>query len=183
MLFYSAVILIAYLVGAIPSGYWFAKYFFDTDITKHGSKNIGATNVARVLGEKKYFFLIFFFDFFKAFIFSSFFQAHIFPLCAIALLVGNGHSIFLRFRGGKGISTMLGILGVFPALFFGFIFVWSVAAWYWRRVDVASLLATLSLLTWYTVPANFFLPPILLVVFFVVWVFFRHRENMREMFL
>ena len=46
----------AYFVGGIPSGYWFAKYFFGVDITKKGSKNIGATNVARVLGSKRYFF-------------------------------------------------------------------------------------------------------------------------------
>ena len=57
----------AYLVGSIPTGYLFAKYFFDCDITQEGSGNIGATNIGRVLGRRKYFFLIFFLDSFKAY--------------------------------------------------------------------------------------------------------------------
>ena len=50
--------VVPYLVGAIPSGYWYCKYFHGIDITNHGSGNIGATNVSRTLGSKKLFFLI-----------------------------------------------------------------------------------------------------------------------------
>ena len=129
------LILISYLIGSVPSGYWFAKIFFGIDVTKHGSGNIGATNVARVLKNKKYFFLIFFFDFVKSFL-TLFVSAkflnvdlpwRVVPLwkvipyglllLSVFLILGNAHSIFLQFRGGKCVATTLGILSfLFPYL-------------------------------------------------------------------
>src|SRR5690348_15473304 len=102
----------AYLVGAIPTGYLIAKLKGITDIRQHGSGNIGATNVSRILG-KHYFFLIFFLDAGKAYLFIHALKAHFSfnYLCIFAsiVLVGNGYSIFLRGSGGKGVATLFGL--------------------------------------------------------------------------
>ena len=76
--------LISYLVGSVPTGYWFAKHFFNIDITERGSGNIGATNIGRVFG-KKYFALIFLIDFLKAFI-------SLYLPCMIAGWIGFEHA-------------------------------------------------------------------------------------------
>lgn len=110
----------AYLIGSIPTGYWLCRYFFNIDITAHGSGNIGATNVARVLG-KRWFLVVFLIDALKAYaalalcmlISTSSFELtgglwlYVF---AAAILVGNAYSPFLSFKGGKGVATSLGII-------------------------------------------------------------------------
>lgn len=170
----------AYLVGAIPSGYWFAKGFFGVDVTKNGSGTIGATNVARVLGNKGYFFLIFLIDFFKAFIFlylNRMWPQEILFLFAGLLLVGNGYSIFIRFHGGKGVATLLGIVAVLlPQLLISFFAVGLVILGVTRRVAPASQGGTVALLISYC----FFTPRIDywtvgFLLFLVGWVFWRHK--------
>src|ERR1700730_10712106 len=104
--------IIAYLVGAIPTGYIIAKLKGISDIRQHGSGNIGATNISRVLG-KHYFFLIFFLDAGKAYLFLQLIKPYFdfSYLCFFAgiLLFGNGYSIFLRGTGGKGGATLCGL--------------------------------------------------------------------------
>lgn len=189
MVFVLAVLLVSFLVGSIPSGYAFAKFLFGVDVTRHGSGNIGATNVARVLGSTKYFFFIFAIDFSKAFLLLKLIvllgggASELF-LSATLLLVGNGHSLFLSFKGGKGVATALGILAaLFPYLFLSFLFSWSVVLFFTRRVGMASLAATLSIL-----PAEFlFLRSfdtltVSFLLFMVIWIFVRHRSNLSQMF-
>jgi len=108
------LLVLAYLIGAIPTGYWISKYYFGLDITQHGSGNIGATNVARTLG-KHYFLPIFLIDAGKAYgsmmlgtlVVTNAYAPYLF---AAALLIGNAYSPFLKFRGGKGVATSVGIL-------------------------------------------------------------------------
>ena len=181
--------LISYLIGSIPSGYWLAKYLFKVDVTKVGSGNIGATNVARVLGDKKYFFLVFFLDFIKAYITLFMFSLHvslisILFLCSVFLLLGNGCSIFLKFRGGKGVATMLGILAfLYPSLFFGYVVLWGFIVVLSRKVGIASIVGVLALL-----PMFFLLygkPDVLTLLFLffiVIWVCVRHKNNIKNIF-
>lgn len=195
------LILISYLIGSVPSGYWFAKIFFGIDVTKHGSGNIGATNVARVLKNKKYFFLIFFFDFVKSFL-TLFVSAkflnvdlpwRVVPLwkvipyglllLSVFLILGNAHSIFLQFRGGKCVATTLGILSfLFPYLALGVVVVWVILLLIFKRVDIASLGSFLS-----SIPIYFLLPysrdtlTILFLIFMVAYIFVRHKKNIISM--
>src|SRR5581483_8545951 len=103
-----------YLIGAIPCGYLIARACGINDIRNHGSGNTGATNVGRILG-LKYFFLIFFLDCLKAYAVLAVLAHYGFEqsdliIPALALLVGNAFPLFLRFRGGKGVATSVGIL-------------------------------------------------------------------------
>jgi len=173
--------LISYLIGAIPTGYWFCKFFFNIDITKYGSKNIGATNVSRVLGSKKFFFLIFFLDFLKAFFtlfLVSYFSVHLFIMAAL-LLIGNAYSIFLRFKGGKGVATLLGILAFFDVkLFLIFVCIWGVLLFVVKRVDIASL-CSCYMITFFVYPMFLFetIQFFYFLLFISLWVSFRHRKN------
>ena len=143
------IFVLAYILGSIPTAAWYAKYFHTIDITKHGSGNSGATNSMRVLGKKagiivllidvlKGFLPVFFFNLY----FSETYQAF---MLGIIIILGHIFSIFLSFKGGKGIATSLGvILAVFPigALISLAVFIFVV--WISKYVSLASLSAALS---------------------------------------
>ncbi len=140
--------LFAYLIGGIPFGYLIAKYFAGINIKEHGSGNIGATNVLRVLKEidpkkaKKLAALTLFLDAFKgAFVILA---AKLAGVCdatqwTLAVLVVMGHcfSPFLKFQGGKGVATTAGALIVLipKAVLVGLI-VWFIMA---KTVKISSL--------------------------------------------
>jgi len=186
MMFYVYQIIFlffAYLVGAIPTGYWFAKFFFNIDITQAGSGNIGASNVARVLG-KKYFILIFLIDSGKAFITLLLAQkliteSHLFIFsCALMLLIGNAYSVFLQFRGGKGVATTVGIVAFLlsPIWFAVFIGVWLAILVIFKEAFIASLAAALYVTIGYFFsygPTDTFY----FLVFLCVWLLLRHQQN------
>jgi glycerol-3-phosphate acyltransferase PlsY len=139
------IALLAYLVGAIPTGYLIAKLKGIADIRAHGSGNIGATNVSRVLG-KHYFFLIFFLDAGKAFLFihlmKQYFDCTYLCIFAGLLLFGNGYSIFLQGSGGKGVATLLGLLAALELPVIPFLLAtWAIALLATRTVGIASVTA------------------------------------------
>lgn len=178
--------LISYLVGSIPSGYWFTKVFFQKDITKLGSGNIGATNVARILGTQ-YFFLIFLFDACKAF--GTLYVCSLFVVpgwllaCGAFLLIGNGYSVFLKFRGGKGVSTMLGVLAyLFPLVCLIFIGIWLLLLCFFRNVATASIDSSVALVATYlgSVGSRFNWLSVCFLIFVTGWIIFRHRSNLRK---
>ena len=126
-----ALILAGYAIGSIPFGLLIARSK-GIDIRQHGSKNIGATNVGRVLG-KKFFFICFFLDMLKGLVPTLTFglindlvrtDPALTPAetwwwlgAMIAPVLGHMFSVFLRFKGGKGVATGLGtLLAVFPVL-------------------------------------------------------------------
>src|SRR6516165_12117136 len=119
------IALLSYLIGSIPSGYLVARSQ-GIDIRQHGSKNIGATNVLRVMG-KKWGYLVFFCDAFKGFLsvklgwyLAAAFGANVTwgaLLAGLACIVGHNYTIWLGFKGGKGIATSFGlVLAFFPPL-------------------------------------------------------------------
>jgi acyl phosphate:glycerol-3-phosphate acyltransferase len=188
--------LISYLIGSIPSGYWFAKYFFNLDITKNGSGNIGATNVARVLKSKKYFFIVFFLDFLKALtcliVLAFFFKRCLEPILfmqillldAIFILLGNAYSVFLEFKGGKGVATSVSfIFFFFPfKLFLIFLALWFFLLFLTKQVDISSLVSFYAIAAIYYI----FFPGNILYFFFILficlWLTFRHRSNINNLF-
>jgi glycerol-3-phosphate acyltransferase PlsY len=143
-------IVIAYLVGSIPSGFIVARLNGISDIRSHGSGNIGATNVARVLG-MRYFFIIFALDFLKAvFCLSAFaycgLSRELLIGAAVALLLGNAFPIFLRFSGGKGVATTFGIVFSLHAYLFAvLLLLWAAVFSLKRTVGIASIVALVLL--------------------------------------
>lgn len=176
-----AVALLAYLVGAIPFGYMIARLKGITDIRKHGSGNIGATNVSRVLG-LPYFFLIFFLDAGKAFLFI-YYSTPYFPLdylCFFSciLLIGNGFSPFLSGSGGKGVATLFGLLAALQPLSVAVLLgVWLLVLLIMRTVGMASVIAACSLPLY-----SLFIQDYIFGVFscmVALWIVWTHRSNIR----
>lgn len=191
-------VIAAYLVGSIPTGYWFAKHFFGIDLTKHGSGNIGATNVARVLGSSKYFFLIFFIDAGKAILVLwavwrlviasiSLASTQQLLLCgiALALLLGNAFSIFLKGKGGKSVATLVGIVAfIYPWwLVLVMIGVWGAIAGITRRIFIASIgaaVVAMAIYWFYGMPEEIVLK--LFLTLATGWLIYRHSSNIKQFF-
>ena len=158
MLAYVTLIsLIGYLFGSIPNGY-IAGRLRGIDVRQHGSGNIGATNVLRVLG-KPWGFAVFFADALKGFVavrvaialvaqvpelqaYAEFYAI----LAAAACITGHSFPVWLRFKGGKGVATSAGaIFGVMPIAAFAIFLVWVIVFKTTRYVSVASVAAALAL--------------------------------------
>ena len=142
------LLLAGYLLGSIPFGLIIAA-FWRIDIRKYGSGNIGATNVLRTLGIVPGS-LVFTLDMLKgtAVVVPA---AHYFndPLltvsCGLAAVLGHTFPVFLRFRGGRGAATGLGVLlGVAPDLFVFAVLLFSLIVGLTRYVSLGSILTTLA---------------------------------------
>ena len=151
------IFAMSYLLGSIPNGYIAGK-LSGIDVRKHGSGNIGATNVLRVLG-KPWGFAVFFADAFKGFLavrlallaiapspglaaYSEFYAI----LAAAACITGHSFPVWLGFKGGKGVATSAGaIFGVMPIAAIAIFFVWLFVFKTTRYVSVASVSAALAL--------------------------------------
>jgi acyl phosphate:glycerol-3-phosphate acyltransferase len=150
-----AIILLCYLIGSFPSGYLVGKSQ-GIDIRQHGSGNIGATNVLRVMG-KKWGYLVFFSDSLKGFIAvkvgvwlasSAGAEATLAAVVAgICCIIGHNYTVWLRFKGGKGIATSIGVLlAIVPILIVLIVLVvWLAVFFVWKYVSLASICAALSL--------------------------------------
>jgi len=176
-------IIAAYLVGAIPSGKLIVHKVKNVDITQLGSGNIGATNVARIAG-LRYGIITFAVDMFKGFIFivlcSSIFKESNIDIClfaGLAVVLGNQFSIFMKFKGGKGVATSFGVLtGLSGALMIIPLSVFLIVAVVSKFSSLASILAALS-----TPIVLFFFngwnSATLLAVIIACLIMLRHRDN------
>lgn len=144
--------VLAYFIGAIPFGYLIAKWVGGIDIRKQGSGNIGATNVRRTLGNK-WGVLVLCLDLLKGLLPvwllpmwllqpESDALIHVRVLTGIAAIVGHTLPCYLKFRGGKGVATALGVvivLGSWGTPVTVLVFLLSLAIW--RIVSLSSILA------------------------------------------
>ncbi len=188
-----SIILIAvgsYLYGSIPFGYLIALVLHRIDIRKEGSGNIGATNITRILGIQ-WGIVAFILDASKALlpflIASVLFPAMAYQYRDVLLLlvgfsvIGHDFSIFLHFKGGKGMSTLFGLIFIFDfqiALLMAV--VWVVVLLITGYVSFASLLAVVFMLVWMCI----FLPQIWIILFAIVITlitFWQHRENIKRL--
>jgi len=193
-----AVWLSSYLVGAIPFGYLVAKAR-GVDIYAHGSGNIGATNVGRVLG-RKFGILVFVLDFLKGAIPTGVARILAARLAenawaaggwlevgaAVAAFLGHCFPIYLGFRGGKGVATGAGTVAVlFPESTAAAILGWFLVAQATRLVSLASILAIVILFTMHVGFAGFHLgdPRTIYVTLGGTFVVFRHRTNVKRLWL
>ncbi len=146
----AIAIAAAYLIGAIPFGLLVARAVKGIDIRTVGSGNLGATNVGRVLG-RPYFFLVLVLDGLKGFLPTLGFPwlvervAHSVPgdlpvLAGLAAILGHTFPVYLRFRGGKGVATSLGVvLALDPISCAVAVLVFVAVLWTWCYVSLASL--------------------------------------------
>lgn len=116
-----SLIILAYLLGSIPSAVWYGKIFHNVDVREHGSKSAGATNTLRVLGNKAGF-VVLFFDFLKGFAAANliYFYKELGDstseiltykmLFGVLAVVGHIYPVFANFKGGKGVATLLGLI-------------------------------------------------------------------------
>src|SRR5262245_26941000 len=149
------LVALAYLIGSTPFGYIVGRIVGKIDIRQHGSGNIGATNVGRVLGSK-WGIVVLVLDFLKglgpvAGVSRLFLAAgntdrvHWEVVAGVATILGHMYPCWLGFRGGKGVATALGVityLGSWSTLVAAGVFGLSFGIW--RFVSLASLLASLS---------------------------------------
>jgi len=149
------IVIVSYLLGSIPSGYLIAKSH-GIDIRQHGSKNIGATNVLRVMG-KKWGYLVFFCDALKGFVsvkvgfsLAGSFGATVTLaglVAALCCILGHNHPVWLGFKGGKGVATSAGVvIALFPVvivLLAGI--VWLLVFLLGRYVSLASISTAVAL--------------------------------------
>ena len=181
-------IFAAYLLGAVPFGLLLSRGS-GIDIRTQGSKNIGATNVARLLG-KKIGALTLAFDVLKGF--APMFLAAllvqddpqrdlIIALCGAASVLGHMFPVYLRFKGGKGVATALGaFLYLAPLAVIGCIAVFAFSVALSGFVSLGSLLGSMSMLVWLLVLQ---VPTwkLGLAGFIVAMIWIKHRENISRL--
>jgi len=177
-------ILAAYLLGAVPFGLLLSRGS-GIDIRTQGSKNIGATNVARLLGKKKGF-LTLALDIFKGY--APMFLAAllvreaprpelIIALCGAATVLGHMFPVYLRFKGGKGVATALGaFLYLAPLAVLGCLSVFLLTVRLSGFVSLGSLLGSASILLWLVLLAA---DPwkLWLAAFIVLMIWIKHYQN------
>ena len=176
----------AYFLGAVPFGKIIAKIGAKIDITQTGSKNIGATNVARELG-LKWGILTLICDMLKGLIpiliFSmGFYKGDLSSQMALALvslcpLLGHQFSIFMGFKGGKGVATALGIyMALSPAGCVLGLLVFIVVVMKWDFISLGSMVSAGSIPIFLTL-LNQPKPLVLTSVIMAALIYFRHGEN------
>ena len=178
---YIFIIIVSYLLGSIPFGLILTKLFLKKDIRKIGSGNIGATNVLRS-GNKLIGYLTLFLDILKAVIPVVYIKLNypdLIYISSLSVFLGHVFPIWLKFKGGKGVATYVGILFSIN-LIFGFIFCisWLLVFLLSKYSSLSSLVASLS------VPLFLFFTNGEQIIFFIilfVLIFYTHRENIKRL--
>ena len=177
----SLIILISYLLGSIPFGFLLTKIILKKDIREIGSGNIGATNVLRT-GNKIIGYSTIILDILKAVIPILFIKIQ-FPefifISSLAVFLGHVFPIWLKFNGGKGVATYVGILFCINYILgFFFIATWLVVFFISKYSSLSSLLASLI------IPIYYFFIDTENYYFFIIMfilIFYTHRENIKRL--
>lgn len=175
----------SYLIGSIPNGLIFGKLFWGVDLREHGSHNIGATNAWRTLGKGPGF-LIFFLDFLKG-------------VCGVYLgsltdssptslvlgglmaIVGHSCSLFLRFKGGKGVATGLGVIAMLmPKTTILIFLLWFLLVYFTGYVSLGSVVAAsfVPFLAWWGPEPEAY---IVFGITAAIFVIYRHKTNIQRL--
>jgi glycerol-3-phosphate acyltransferase PlsY len=179
---YLIIGILSYLVGSIPFGYLLTKFFLKKDIRDVGSGNIGATNALRS-GNKLIGYLTLVFDIGKAVIpvlFVKINYPELIFLSSLCAFLGHVFPLWLKFKGGKGVATYLGILFVIN-ISYGIIFItiWLFIYFLSKYSSLSSILATLSIPIFLVISKNFSEVSFFVIMF--VLIFFTHRENIKRL--
>ena len=176
------IILVSYLFGSIPFGLLLTKIFLKKDIREIGSGNIGATNVLRS-GNKILGYSTLVLDVLKAvlpILYVKFFMNDYLYISALSIFIGHVFPIWLKFKGGKGVASYLGILcclDIFTALIFGV--VWISIFILFKFSSLSSLLASLTIPIFqffYNSNSDYYFYFMMFIL-----IFFTHRENIKRL--
>ena len=172
--------ILAYLIGSIPSGLIIGKTFFNTDVRQYGSKNIGATNTYRVIGLKAAL-PVFLCDALKGAAGVVLLSSMYMILGGILAMMGHNWSIFLGFKGGRGVATGLGVLiALSPLVALIAFLVWGVIVYFTKLVSLGSIIAAalVPILMYFTGESYWFVGFGALAALFVI---VRHWDNIKRL--
>jgi len=183
------LIILAYLIGSIPSGLIIGKVFYKTDIREHGSGNLGATNTFRTLGVKAGI-VVMVADILKGTLATglsdlfSYFQISlewsISPLIIGAVAAfGHMYPIFANFRGGKAVATSGGVILYYePVLFIILILAFIITLFLSKYVSLSSMVAAVVAIIYSLFARDI---PLIIIVFLLSgFIFYRHRANIKR---
>ena len=175
------VILLSYLLGSIPSGVIFAKIFNLEDLRTIGSGNTGTTNVLRT-GNYTAAALTLIFDFGKACLtiyLTLFFNNDLVFISSVVILIGHIFPVWLRFKGGKGFASYLGIISMVNIYLFLLIsLVWLIVFFYKKVSSLAALFSCLSCILFSVI---IFKSNVTLVIVLTIIIILTHRENIKRL--
>jgi len=176
------VISISYLMGSIPFGLILTKIFLKKDIREIGSGNIGATNVLRT-GNKTIGYLTLVLDVLKAIIpviYIKFQFPELVYVSSLSVFIGHVFPVWLKFIGGKGVATYVGILFsinyIFGALF---VFSWLIIFFISKYSSLGSILSTLLIPIFIFLNSNYENEYFFIIMF--VLILYTHRENVKRL--
>ncbi len=196
--YYCAItmIIIAYLLGSIPSAVWIGKKYYGVDIREHGSRNAGTTNMLRVLGRRAAL-PVFALDFLKGFVavtlvellkyddhVSDMWLINLKIIVVFAAVLGHIFPVFAGFRGGKGVATLVGaITGIYPPVVLLSLGVWFVVLLVSHYVSLASMVAgcCFPLLTLLFPKINESVPFVIFSFVIAVLLLLTHRKNIQRL--
>lgn len=175
--------LIAYLLGSIPSGVWIGQFFYKKDIRDYGSGNTGATNTFRILGPKAGIAALII-DVLKgtiATLIPIYLNTEIHPIfIGVFAILGHIYPLYIRFKGGKAVATSAGVvLALHPWFLLIFLGVFLSILLTTSTVSVASILAVFLA----AIGSLFLNDPIFSAVVWILALFiiYLHRENIRRL--
>ena len=174
--------IISYLMGSVPFGFILTKIFLKKDIREIGSGNIGATNVLRT-GNKTIGYSTLVLDILKAVtpvIYVKIFYQDFLYIASLCAFLGHVFPIWLKFKGGKGVATYVGILFSIN-IYFGIIFTisWFITFFISKYSSLSSLVGAASIPIYLLILTQFD-QGIFFTIMFVL-IFFTHRENIKRL--
>ena len=179
------LMVLAYFMGAIPSGVWLGKIFKNIDVRDYGSKNSGATNSYRVLGAKLGT-AVLIMDVLKGFLplyIASKFDLEYNDLVLIGLvaILAHTYSCFISFRGGTGVATSLGVfLFLIPVITLILLAIFMVIVYFTRYISLGSITAAflLPIFTFFSDKGSYLFVLSLIIGIFVIY---RHKANISRL--
>ena len=174
--------IISYLMGSIPFGFILTKIFLKKDIREIGSGNIGATNALRT-GNKSVGYTTLILDILKAIvpvIYVKIFYQDFLYVASLCAFLGHVFPVWLKFKGGKGVATYVGILFAIN-IYFGIIFIisWIIIFFISKYSSLSSLVGAASIPIYLLILAQF--DQVIFFIIMFVLIFFTHRENIKRL--
>lgn len=185
------IALLGYFLGAVPFAFVIGKLFFHVDVRQHGSGNLGGSNTGRVLG-KKAGLAVMTLDILKVTLvvfLATRISDHPWAVSigAVSASIGHCYPVFLRFRGGKAVATLYGLLfglwvclGYSPLAFFLPLITFLVVLYLFKIVSLSSMISSLAAVVYLWLSGGE-TPVVIAAGIFALLIILRHHENIKRM--